>query len=178
MERVIVISAEELRTAILTALMLDYKFLPHDRVMSVDSELEIIRFMTSPDSVLRRIALRDGQDWFHLVNDDWDYEEYSSSVIRNQYRGEMEFVDQRSWGPYIDFQMRRRTPSGKSKEFELTLHLYPRFWKPAQKRELQTPQQVKRDFLALCSVVDPSQKTSGRGKRGARQRRSAGGRLR
>jgi hypothetical protein len=174
MEYLFKVNAEELSTAIWKALVLGYKFLPHDRVISEASELESIRFMTLPDLILQRIALRQGQDWFHLVKDNWDYQEYSTTLIRNQYRGEMEVVDQRSWGPYVDLQVRRRTPSGKTDEFELTLHLYPRFWEPAQKRERQTPQQVKKDFSALRSAIAPSRKTSGSGKRKRDQQRSTG----
>src|SRR5215813_4888169 len=122
MERLFKFNAEELSTAIWKALTMGYKFLPHDRVMSMKSELESIRFMTLPDPVLQRIALRQGRDWFHLVRDDWEYEKYSTTVICNQYRGEVEVVDQRSWGPYIDLQIRRRTSSGNIDEFELTLH--------------------------------------------------------
>ena len=171
MEYVFKVNAEELSTAIWKALTLGYKFLPHDRVMSVRSELENIRLMALPDPVLQRIALRKGHDWFHLVKDDWEYEKYSTTVIRNQYQGEVEVVDQRSWGPYIDLQVRRRAPSGNIDEFELTLHLYPRFWDPAQKREQQTPQQVKKDFSVLRSAIAPSKKTSGSSERGTRQQR-------
>lgn len=157
MEYLFRVNAEELNTAVWKALTLGYRFLPHDRVVSVPSELESIHFITLPDVILRRIALRQGHDWFHLVKNSWDYQEYSTTVIHNQYRGEMEVVDQRSWGPYIDFQV-RRVPSRETDEFKLMLHLYPRFWEPAQEREHKTPQQVKKDFSVLRSAIAPSHK--------------------
>ena len=171
MEYICKIGGEKLSTAIGKALALGYKFLPHDRVVSATSESERICFLTLPDPILPRIALRRGRDWFHLVRNNWHYYEYSTTLVLNRYQGEMEVVDQRSWGPYIDFQVRRRTSSGKTDEFELNLHLYPRFWEPRLKVDLRTPDEVKKDFSALRSAITPSRRTNDVADRKARNRR-------
>lgn len=164
MEYIFKINKNDLVAAIHRSLEIGYEFLPHDRVISEISELETIRFITIDDLILRRIHKRQYQDWFHLVKNDWRYQMFSTTMIQNQYRGNMEVVDQRSWGPYIDFQI-RRTPPEEIDEFELTLHLYPRFWEPAQKRECRTPEQVKKDFSELRSAIDPRHNQKKRRKR-------------
>jgi hypothetical protein len=154
MEFFIKVNKNELISAIRRALEIGYEFLPHDRIISETSEHETIRFITTDDLILQRIYKRKYQDWFHLVRNDWRCQTFSTTMIHNQYRGDMEIVDQRSWGPYIDLQI-RRTASEEIGECELTLHLYPRFWEPAQKREWRTPEQVKKDFSELRSAMDP-----------------------
>jgi hypothetical protein len=154
MEYFVKVNKNDLVSAIRRALEIGYKFLPHDRIISETSELETIRFIAIDDLILRRIYKRKFQDWFHLARDDWQYQKFSTTMIHNRYQGDMEIVDQRSWGPYIDLQI-RRTASEDSDECELTLHLYPRFWEPAQKREWRTPEQVKRNFSELRSAMDP-----------------------
>ena len=154
MERNYTLNDENLAATISVALGLNYQFLPHDRVVSINSRFEKLEFSTDLEFILSRIALRDGMDWFHLVKSSWQIVPFSTSRVRNNYRGEMDFVDQRSWGPYVDFQVRKPANQIGQGNSEIQIHLYPKFWLPQTEQEIQTPASVVGDYRQLCEAVE------------------------
>ncbi len=150
MERLFSMTKESLTSAVFVALKLGYRFLPHDRIISIDAISENIHFMDDLVSIMNRIVSRDGVDWFHLVKADWQYIPFSCSRVHNEYRGEMEFVDQRSWGPYIDFHVRRLRAQPADSKYEIRVHLYPNFWSHDLERNIPVPAEVKDSVKDLC----------------------------
>ena len=154
MERNYSLSESKLVAAVSAALKSGYQFLPHDRVVSINSTFENIKFFDDLESIMNRIMSRNGTDWFHLVKPTWHVRPFSISRVQNDYRGAMDFVDQRSWGPYFDFHVRKVVRHKTNYAYEVRIHLYAKFWSPQREQEVSNPESITKDYKQLCMVVE------------------------